>query len=543
MMSTIKKGILALACLAFITLNAHAAATSIYVAQNATGAATGSDCGNAKPVGFFNAGGNWGSGSAQIGPGTTVHLCGTFTGGPGSTMLTIQGSGSSGSPITILFEAGAQMNAPYWGGDPFAGAGAAVVCSGRSYIILDGGSNGIIQNTSNGSAALGYSNQAASTGVQFSSCSHSEIRNLTVKNIYVHTHGDDGGIGNTGAISAGYGDFISIHNNNVTQAFFGINIGYNTTSSGGNITSASLYGNVIDHSCHLINIGDGNDNASASGINVYNNTLGPHFIDWTANGQGCHSDGMIISAFNSGSSLSNSNFYNNTISSDMCSIQGDPGANCTAWMFFTGNMSNVNIFNNILVATSPNSGYESLLRIAPNSYSGAAIRNFKIYNNVFVGNNFTSGCDCAAVKLDGAESGLSAQNNIFLHFANTAILNQAGTIASVFGSGINHNDYFDTRYFGVDFSNNQRYATLGQWQAAGFDPNGSTADPNLSASYIPQNSSMMALGANLVSLGISALNSDKGGTPRPQAGAWAVGAYQGASSGPAAPTSLTAIVN
>src|SRR5271157_1591702 len=78
-----------------------ASAGNIYVAQSASGSANGSTCANAYAYTFFNNGGNWGSGSSQIGPGTTVHLCGTITGSAGATILTFLGNGSNGNPITL----------------------------------------------------------------------------------------------------------------------------------------------------------------------------------------------------------------------------------------------------------------------------------------------------------------------------------------------------------------------------------------------------------------------------------------------------------
>src|ERR1700685_1857894 len=66
---------------------ASAAASTVYVAQSAAGSANGSSCTNAYAVTFFNASSNWGTGASQIGPGTTVDLCGTIT-----TELTAHGS-------------------------------------------------------------------------------------------------------------------------------------------------------------------------------------------------------------------------------------------------------------------------------------------------------------------------------------------------------------------------------------------------------------------------------------------------------------------
>src|SRR5262249_9074967 len=148
----------------------------IYLSQNGTASASGADCGNAVPVSFFNSAPNWGSGVNQIGPGTTVHLCGTITGPANSTGLSFQGSGTSGNPITLVFEKDAVMQAPYWassvGG---SAAGAITLDSGRSWIVVDGGQNGVIRNTANGSS---WPNRAASTGISGFNCSNCTIRNL-----------------------------------------------------------------------------------------------------------------------------------------------------------------------------------------------------------------------------------------------------------------------------------------------------------------------------------------------------------------------------
>ena len=90
------------------------AATSIYTAQTAKGTNDGSSCANAHSASWFNTSGNWGSGSTQIGPGTTVHLCGTIT-----SDLTFKGSGTSGNYITVD-GAGATMSATFFAGPTFS---------------------------------------------------------------------------------------------------------------------------------------------------------------------------------------------------------------------------------------------------------------------------------------------------------------------------------------------------------------------------------------------------------------------------------------
>ena len=63
--------------------SASASAGDIYISNS--GGGDGSSCGSPQGVSFFNNSASWGGGSNQIGPGTTVHLCGTFNGGANST--------------------------------------------------------------------------------------------------------------------------------------------------------------------------------------------------------------------------------------------------------------------------------------------------------------------------------------------------------------------------------------------------------------------------------------------------------------------------
>ena len=67
------------------------------------GAADGSSCANARSAAYFNTASNWGS-AKTFAPGVTVGLCGTI-----SSTLTAQGSGTSGNPITLVFQSGAKV--------------------------------------------------------------------------------------------------------------------------------------------------------------------------------------------------------------------------------------------------------------------------------------------------------------------------------------------------------------------------------------------------------------------------------------------------
>ena len=95
---------------------ASANAKDFYIAGNSSRTSGGTSCSNALSVAWFNNSASWGSASTQISAGTTVYLCGVFTGHPGEEFLTLQGSGTASSPIVIKFLPGAVLTAPYWGG-------------------------------------------------------------------------------------------------------------------------------------------------------------------------------------------------------------------------------------------------------------------------------------------------------------------------------------------------------------------------------------------------------------------------------------------
>jgi hypothetical protein len=166
--------------LGFFVVATKASAADFYIAQSQAGGNTGADCANAHAVSWFNTSGNWANPkqAGKVGPGDTAHLCGTLT-----DTLTIQASGSAGSLITILFESGAKMSKPAWG----TTTSGAIYASGKNYIVVDGGTNGIIENTDNGT---GLGNQIDSYFIYVTgNPSQWEIKNLTLANMYLRTEG------------------------------------------------------------------------------------------------------------------------------------------------------------------------------------------------------------------------------------------------------------------------------------------------------------------------------------------------------------------
>ena len=123
--------------LIFMTFPAWSA--DYYFAQSAAGGNDAASCANAKAISYLT--GSW---SGKVSAGDTVHLCGTFTGAANSTMLTVGASGTSGSPITVKFETGAKLTSQQWS------QSGAIAATSKNYIVIDGGTNGIIENTANG---------------------------------------------------------------------------------------------------------------------------------------------------------------------------------------------------------------------------------------------------------------------------------------------------------------------------------------------------------------------------------------------------------
>jgi hypothetical protein len=130
---------------------ARAQTQDIYVAETVAGSGTGTSCGNAYAVTFWTTLGNWASTytAGKISPGTTVHVCGTWTGPAGaSAYFKWQQAGTSGNPITLRLDNGSAITAPYAGTD-------GIVDLNVAYAVLSLGSGAVIQTTANG-AGLTY---------------------------------------------------------------------------------------------------------------------------------------------------------------------------------------------------------------------------------------------------------------------------------------------------------------------------------------------------------------------------------------------------
>ena len=485
----------------------------LYVAQNAAGSSDGSSCANAHPVTWFNDVKNWSAGMSQIGPGTVVHLCGTFTGTAGGTMLAPPGSGSSGQPVTIYFDPGALLTAPYWQ--------HAIDLSNTHYVTVDGGSNGTIENTANGTA---LANQKGSMAISASNCSYCEMRNLTVQNLYVRT-GNACEVDQTlvNAIRFGGADHVTIDNNVIHDVGWAIlgSVNYET------ITGNDIYN--IDHGIQF-----GSESSTLSGIVVHDNHI-HDFALWDSTPQtDCyHHDG--IHGFGGTSSVvTDFAAYNNV-------FDGQTGANFNQQIFLEGIndgtpwTSSPNslqfVYNNVFSTSAPSESIAGLGSIGGNGI---------FVNNTVIGSNPTYTSACVGFGNSSTLTpGATVENNavggcgILVSSASPAgNFTVAAFDYNAYANCQNYNCFF-TDYNGVsiDVSDFATWQTKSGFDAHSFANTASATYFNLDAKYQPQTGSpLVGAGTNLSSLcatnsSLAALCKDKNGNPRPATGAWNIGAF------------------
>ena len=347
------------------TTTGSATAQNFYIAQTQAGTGDGSSCTNAQPVSWFNTAGNWANPklAGLIGPGDTVHLCGVI-----STPLTVEKSGSSGSPITILFEPNAKLSAPTWTGNSIAGSYPNAVIAGTdvSYITVDGGSNGIIEATNNGDN-LTYQNTVVGVGFGHYSSDNPdvgiEIKNLTIQNLYVRNQNSSSTIDPWGILLEASDS--SAHNNNINWVGEGVMCIF-TPTGGQNV---SVYSNVIKDMNDGIVFGSADSSSVFTGtVNIYNNDISDAY-PWDDPTDNFHHEGFHFYDYGPGLAANLLKVHGNY-------VHGNWGSHYTALFFFEGSvLGGYSIYNNIL-----NSSFRSIYTKITSSGNDAYI-----YNNDFAG--------------------------------------------------------------------------------------------------------------------------------------------------------------
>jgi hypothetical protein len=536
-------------------------AQDIYITQNTSGADTGVDCADAHSIAWLNNAVNWGTNAGQIGPGTTVHLCGVFNIPANTTGIVVQSSGTAANPITILFESGAILQSPYFPNNNYNEA--AVVIMNQSYVTLDGGTNGLIQNTFNGSPGAACpggacSDQQSSLAILASNCNNCEIKNLTIANFYVHTQCEVA----TGCDTSGsVGDGISISgsnwrvDNNIFHDIHWVLMhNYNFGDTNNNIDHNEFYN--MDHGI----IVSSELTCTATNDYIHDNYF-HDMINWDSGAANTyHHDG--IHAWNSAEdegatfwgSFTGLYIYNNRFG-------GYQGNNCTAWIFLEGGYNNTGRTPWTSLFNSPNAFIYGNYFTNSDIDSGANVEIVctgpgVVFNNTLVGPSDNGIVDIGdALSMGGTgpngvnSAGLVVSNNLWS--GEDTLIGGNSTDAYAMLPDYEYYGDYQSSYnpfwgFGVDTANFQT------WQTACICDAHSTANPATLTAVVDANgmpiagSWLLGKGQNMydkfTALGYSVIppgmGTDINGNTRPGAGQgnWDIGAYQYSTFTPWTPT-------
>lgn len=491
-------------------------ASNIYITE--AGSPTGNCTSNVQTPSFFNNSANWGSGSNQIGPGTTVLICGTFTGSAGDTEFTFQGSGASGSPITLKFDTGAVLTSPAWSSQ------GAISCSNKQFIVVDGGTDGLITNTANGTS-LSY--RQASGGVQGNSCYNSTVKNLSVSHIYMN-EGSSSSASDTNGANTYDIQFNSTSTNNivagnrVSSAKTAISI----AADPGDGSNVQIYGNMISDMDWGINVGGGDTTTTVNNLSVHNNTI-TNWTNWQFPTNSYHQDGIIIYNQGNPSAGITAAIYNNY-------VYGDLGVGSPTGFIFCTSYSTCTIFNNLLV----NTGHPIYGIMWLGSAGATEAKSMYVYNNTIVGLSQDSGITLAITGQATIENNIVVGVHDGIHdYGNLT------TDVAISNYNVWQNSSGGAPAMATDDSTSINYSS---WQTDGFDGASSTADPKLDGSYhLGAGSSAAGLGANLTSLNNSDLNKDMSGNGRPSSSTikWDAGVYNININAPGTPINLGGVLN
>jgi hypothetical protein len=507
-------GLAILIALVFGLFTSLCKAEAIYVAQTAGGLGNGQSPTDPKDITFLNDPGNWSSPRkipGEIGPGDIIHLVGTIT-----SQIVVQMGGTSNDPIELLFEPGAIMTSPAW---PNHGAISIPMVDGvgQGYVIIDGGGNGIIENTDNGTD-LGH--QIDSTGIWLQEPHHVTIRNLTIRNLYVHPAPSPDPHSYGVCVKAMTGDNngpstkVTVTHCVFHDARIGFYIAYGKNWSDFDYSFCTAY------NCNWGgNAGDAYRFASISNLQVHNNV----FRDWanwddTSKANRNHHNGFYAWAV-SGGTLRKISIYSNTVGPHF-------GGRATSGIYCSGNIEEVLIYNNLLMEQGAGDRpMDGLVFIFANLGAIASIS--RVYNNTFIGDGAGTAIDFASGRGPTITT-YEAKNNLALNVSTFIAVynNTSSTLISdnnlIFNS-VSGNPRGSSLAFSSSPSSSAHFIPFEKWQALGSDQHSGIANPLLTKDFHP------ALGSPAVSKGVnlsSFFTDDKNGHLRPPIASWDIGAIQ-----------------
>ena len=452
-------------------------------------------------------------------PGDVNYICGRITGSAGVQLLTPKGNGSAGNPVTIRFDTGAILEAPYFAPSPNGGCGGAICLYGLSYYTIDGQNTGTIENTANGTD---LANNQPTEAIEGFNCNHCTVENLTIANIYVHTSPSDRSA-NAAAqrcISISGSDWL-IQNNVMHDSGWCL---YNNFNNGD--ASVVIAGNTIynmDHGWMLASQVSGGN----SGPFIFHNNKVYGYAAWdTGSADVYHHDG--IHCFTSQTKGSPAHITLLAIYDNL--FKGPIGQNVTGHIFIEGgggsgstpcadSSSGIAVYNNVATGDQPDNN--GLFDLASGNFTAA--HGGGVYNNTLASTAGPGAGVCFTANSD--VSGMAFENNT-LSGCNQLIETDSIPFTpdyNRYGNGGNNAFVCHGKYYpSSEFSS---------WQSCigGDSHSAYTSSLKLNSTDQPQSRSpLIDAGINLTSLcpgSMSPLCSDYAGTPRPSTGAWTVGAF------------------
>ena len=290
--------------------------------------------------------------------------------------MTAQGSGSIGSPITIYFEPGASLSQP-------ACATACLTLSGLSYITVDGGGAGVIQNTANGT---GLADDVADTAISADPCTGCTIEYLTIRNIYVRTSESDTGPGASGTKCLSVsGSGLTVADNTMDYADWCVVVDENRRVD----SNMRFSGNAISDVDHGFALAFYDASATGGPFYFYDNYIHDYAAWDTGTADVYHHDGFHC--YSSGGGVPDISgglyLYDNIFGGRVSNGNVDNGGNDTAQIFIEGPLgtpcatpsSPIYLFNNVDEASPSGSAPDD-------SYWALASGTIYAYNNTLLGN-------------------------------------------------------------------------------------------------------------------------------------------------------------
>ncbi|MGB7171036.1 MAG: hypothetical protein WBD32_18670 [Acidobacteriaceae bacterium] len=514
-LAVVAAALVTVACLA----TSPASATTRYIAQSAGVFHGGTACNGHTAItpDDFN-------GMRNV-PGDVNYICGTITGDPGVQLLKPKRNGAAGKPVTIRFDTGAVLQAPYFAPSPNGGCGGAICLYGRSYYTVDGRHTGTIQNTANGS---GLAWQRNSEGIEGYNCNHCTVENLTIANIYVHSSPSDRVIDNTQVrcLSVSGSDWL-IRDNTFHDAGFCINNDYKNGDTNVEISGNTIYN--VDHGWIL----QTHTAAGSSGPFLFHNNTVYGYANWdTGASDYYHHDGIHCYTSETGGSPAHITLlaiYDND-------FKGPIGHNITSHVFIEGGQgpgstpcadatSGIAIYNNVVAGDQPDP--DGLFGLFSGNYTAA--HGGGVYNNTLISTAGSGVGVCFSANSD--VSGMTFENNAvsgcnqLIETDSIPFMPDDNQYADGGGNAfVCHGTFYSPAQFS-------------SWQGcvAGDRHSDYETSLKLSDSYqVESGSPLIDKGTNLSSLcahSLASLCSDYARKARPATGAWTVGAYAAAASG------------